>query len=185
MPSASPRVAGAPVWDLAVRILHWSLAASCAGAWVTTEIGLRWHNPLGYLALTLVGLRVAWGFIGSRHARFSQFLRSPRATWDYAREVGRGGGARYLGHNPLGAWMAVALWACVAALGFSGWLFQTDAFWGETWLDRTHSAFGWGLLGLVVLHVAGVAFTSWRHRERLVRAMFTGTKPPAGPGDVP
>jgi cytochrome b len=173
-----------PVWDRVVRGVHWALAAACIGAWVTTEVGLGWHTPLGYLALALVTLRVVWGFTGSHYARFSQFLRSPSATWTYAVQVRQGTAARYLGHNPLGGWMALALWACVALLGLTGWLYSTDMFWGEAWLDRTHAVLGWSLLVLAVLHVAGVVHTGRVQRERLVRAMLAGTKPCAGPGDV-
>lgn len=176
--------AATPVWDRVVRCIHWALAAACIGAWVSTEVGLGWHMPLGYLACALVALRVIWGFTGSRYARFSQFLRSPRATWHYALRVRQGQAARYIGHNPLGGWMAVALWACVALLGSTGWLYSTDMFWGEAWLDRTHEVLGWLLLALVALHIGGVLHTARVHRERLVRAMLTGAKPPPAPGDV-
>ncbi|TFZ08632.1 cytochrome b/b6 domain-containing protein [Ramlibacter humi] len=172
------------VWDRAVRCIHWSLAATCAAAWITTAIGMRWHEPLGYVALALVALRIVWGFAGGRYARFSQFVRSPRATWAYAVQVARGAAPRYLGHNPLGGWMALTLWGCIALLGFTGWLYTTDAFWGEAWLDRTHQVLGWSTLALVVLHLAGVALTARQHREKLVKAMLSGEKPAAGPGDV-
>ena len=172
------------MWDRVVRVLHWALAATCIAAWVTTEVGLRWHTPAGYAALALVASRVVWGFLGTRYARFAQFLRSPRATWRYARQALRSEAPRYLGHNPLGGWMAVALWAAVALLGFTGWLFSTDMFWGEAWLDRTHAVMGWSLLALVALHIAGVVHTARLHRERLVSAMFTGRKPAPGPEDL-
>lgn len=181
-PTAAP--AARPVWDVVVRGIHWALAVACCAAWVTTSAALRWHEPVGYAALALVGLRFVWGFVGSRHARFAQFVRGPRATFAYAARRARGAAPRYLGHNPLGAWMAVLLWACVALLGLTGWLYSTDTFWGEPWLDRTHAVLGWSLLALVALHVAGVVLTSWHHRENLVAAMFTGRKRAAQPLDV-
>jgi cytochrome b len=153
-------------------------------AWTTTEVGLRWHVPAGYAALCVVAVRFAWGFTGTRYARFAQFVRSPHATWRYARQAMRGDAARYVGHNPLGAWMALALWVAVALLGLTGWLYGTDRFWGEAWLDRTHQAIGWSLLGLVVVHIGGVIHTARAQRERLVRSMLTGTKPAPRPGDV-
>src|SRR5690349_2230733 len=107
------------VWDRAVRALHWALAATCVAAWITTQAGMRWHEPLGYVALALVLVRLAWGLAGSPYARFSQFVRSPAATLAYARLVARGLAPRYLGHNPLGGWMAVVLWTVVALLGLS------------------------------------------------------------------
>ena len=178
--------AGAPlrVWDRVVRGIHWSLAATCAAAWVSTQVGLRWHEPLGYLALALVAVRVAWGFTGTTYARFAQFVRRPAVTLAYAARVADGSAPRYLGHNPLGGWMALALWSWVVLLGLTGWLYTTDRFWGEAWLDRLHQWLGWSLLALVVLHLIGVVHSSRRHGERLVAAMVTGRKRPPGPADI-
>lgn len=173
------------VWDRAVRALHWALAASCAGAWVTTQAGMRWHEPLGYFALALVVVRSVWGFVGSPYARFSQFLRGPSATLAYARQMASGTAPRHLGHNPLGGWMAALLWTVVALLGLSGSLYSTDMFWGEAWLDRTHQWLGWSLLGLVALHLGGVFHASRKQRESLVAAMVHGDKRPPAPGDIP
>ncbi|HVZ42821.1 MAG TPA: cytochrome b/b6 domain-containing protein [Ramlibacter sp.] len=173
-----------PVWDVVVRATHWTLALGCAAAWVTTAVGLRWHEPVGYLALAMAALRIGWGFAGRGYARLAQFVRGPRATLAYAAQLARGEAPRYIGHNPLGGWMAVLLWLWVALLGLTGWLYSTDAFWGEAWLDRTHQALGWSMLALVALHVAGVIHASIRHRENLVAAMLTGVKQPAKPTDV-
>jgi cytochrome b len=173
-----------PVWDRAVRAIHWALAAACLGAWVTTAAGLRWHEPLGYAALALVAVRFVWGLAGPRYARFSQFIRGPRATLRYAAQVRRDNAPRYLGHNPLGGWMAAALWTWVALLGLTGWLYTTDAFWGEPWLDRFHELLGWSLLGLVALHVAGVVHASRTQGENLLVAMLSGRKRAPRDGDV-
>ncbi|TMH74230.1 MAG: cytochrome B, partial [Betaproteobacteria bacterium] len=89
-----------------------------------------------------------------------------------------------LGHNPLGAWMIVALLAMIALVAGTGWLSTTDRFWGVEWLQETHHLLADALLVLATLHVAGVAYTSLRHRENLVRAMITGRKPPPRAGDV-
>jgi cytochrome b len=153
------------VWDRPVRLLHWLLVAAVAAAWLTTVRMLRWHEPVGYLAAAVVLARVLWGFAGTPHARFAGFVRGPAATGAYAALVLDGREPRYLGHNPLGGWMVLALLTGVAALGITGWLYSaTDMFWGEAWLERLHAWLGWSLLGLVALHVAGVAFTSRRHR---------------------
>lgn len=191
MKSSNPTepAAAAPsvkVWDPLVRVLHWTLVAAVATAWCST-LGwgfVRWHEPAGYVAIAVVVTRLAWGFAGSRHARFAQFVRGPRATLRYAARLPRHEEPRYLGHNPLGGWMVLLLLAWVGSIGFTGWLYTTDAFWGEAWLDQLHSALAWGLLVLITLHVAGVVFTSRRHRESLVRAMLSGRKPAPGPGDV-
>lgn len=170
------------VWDRPVRLLHWLLAAAVATAWCTDEHRLAVHQAAGYVALGAVAARVAWGFLGNAAARFGGFVRSPGATWRYAAQVWRGREPRYLGHNPLGGWMAVALLLGVAATGATGWLYTTDAFWGLAWLDLLHRGLAWTVAALVALHLAGVCFTSLRHRENLVRAMVSGRKPL---GDAP
>jgi cytochrome b len=91
---------------------------------------------------------------------------------------------RYLGHNPLGGWMVLALIAAVIVVGATGWLYTTDAYWGEAWLEDLHDASAKALLALVALHVAGVIATSLLHRENLVAAMIHGRKLPPRQTDV-
>jgi cytochrome b len=184
----SDEPARTPVWDAAVRVLHWSLVLSLSLATLTT---LGWGNDLhqaaGYVALAVVGLRLLWPLVGgarARHARFGAFVKAPRATWAYLREVLASREPRHLGHNPLGGWMIVALLATVIALAVTGWLYTTDAFWGDETVERIHTALAWWLLGLVVLHLTGVIYTSWRQRENLVAAMFSGRKRAPAPGDI-
>ncbi len=165
------------VWDLAQRVLHWGLVVSVALAWWAGEGRLTLHIRLGYAALAIVAVRTAWGVSGSRHARFSDFVRGPRAVLGYAQRVLRGREERHLGHNPLGGWMVVALLACLAVVCVSGFLYTTDAFWGVEWVEDLHRGSAWTLVGLVAAHVAGVIFTSLRQRENLVGAMFSGRKP--------
>ncbi|MCE9660522.1 MAG: cytochrome b/b6 domain-containing protein [Burkholderiales bacterium] len=164
------------VWDPAVRVLHWALAASFALGWATTEWLGRWHEPVGYAALAIVAARIAWGFVGPRTARFAAFVRGPRATLAYARQVLAAREPRHLGHNPLGAVMVLALFACIGGLALTGWLYKTDRFWGDETVERIHLALAWTMLALVVVHIGGVALASFRHRENLVAAMFTGNK---------
>ncbi|MFT3813686.1 MAG: cytochrome b/b6 domain-containing protein [Acidovorax sp.] len=169
------------VWDAPVRLLHWGLVAAVATAWWSrNDIGPL-HENTGYVVIALLAARLAWGFRGSRYARFAQFVRAPRETLAYARAALAGHAPRYIGHNPLGGWMVLALLANLGLLGFTGWLYTTDMFWGYGWLANLHKCLGWALLGLIALHVAGMLWTSWQHRENLVRAMVTGSKaPPAG-----
>jgi cytochrome b len=175
------------VWDRPVRLLHWALAAAVAAGWFSTVagsgIGARWHQPAGYAALAAVVLRLAWSRFGSRYARL-HCVRAPRATWAYARALAAGTEPRYVGHNPLGGWMIVALMASVAGLALTGWLYTTDRLWGDETVERLHVALAWLLVGLAALHVAGVLFTSWRQRENLVVAMIGGDKRAPAPGDV-
>ena len=173
------------VWDRPVRWLHWLLAAAVTAAWLTTWGFTQCHRAVGYGAAAVVLARLAWGFVGSAHSRFTTFLRGPAATARYARTLLSRREPRYLGHNPLGAWMVVALLGCVLALGLTGGLYtNTDRFWGDPWMEQLHTALAWLLLALTALHVAGVALTSLRHRENLVRAMLDGSKAPPQDGDI-
>jgi cytochrome b len=164
------------VWDPAVRVMHWGLAMAVALAWFSGEETLNRHEWAGYAALLVVALRTVWGFIGTPYARFSQFVRRPGAVRDYTDAIRRDTEARHLGHNPLGGWMIVVLLATVAGVGITGWMYTLDVFWGLAWLEWMHRVLAWTLVGLVTLHVAGVVFSSVRHRENLVAAMLTGRK---------
>ena len=176
------------VWDRFVRIAHWTLVTCVLAAWATGEIKIKsveaLHDWLGYAALAVIAARLVWGFIGTRYARFAQFIAGPARTLAYARFVVRGREPRYLGHNPLGGWMIVALLSTAAAASISGWLSITDRYWGVAWVQDTHEALSNVLIALAVLHVAGVVYTSLHHRENLVAAMWNGIKRPPSGGDV-
>jgi len=172
------------VWDWPVRLLHWTLVLAVAGGWLTTLAFGGWHQAAGWPAFAAVLLRLLWSRFGSRQARFAGFLRSPRATLAYLRLLLQGREPRHLGHNPLGAWMIVALMTCVAGLALTGWLYTTGALWGDETVETIHRALAWTLLVLATLHVAGVLFTGRRQRENLVRAMVDGRKRAPAPGDV-
>ena len=172
-----------PVWDAFIRIAHWTLVASVSAAWLTRHAG-DWHEWLGYAALVVVLARVAWGFIGTPYARFGQFVRSPSTTLDYARGVLAHAEARHVGHNPLGAYMILLLLLMVVLVSASGWLATTDAYWGIKWVEELHEGLSNALFSLVALHIAGVVFSSLRHRENLVTAMASGRKRAPAPGDI-
>lgn len=176
MSSAGPPPPTVKVWDGLVRAGHWLLVASVAGAWLTREGGGRTHELIGYGSLAVLAVRLLWGFAGTRHARFADFVRGPATTLRYAVLVLHAREPRYLGHNPLGAWMILALVALVTATGASGWLYTTDRYWGVEWVERLHSVLADALLVLVALHVAGVLLASHRHRENLIAAMVHGRK---------
>jgi cytochrome b len=173
-----------PVWDIAVRCLHWLLVASVAAAWITSSRPGAAHEYVGYCAAATLALRLVWGFAGGRYARFAQFVRPPAQTLKYLREVIKARAPRHIGHNPLGGWMVLALLACLVFVTATGWIATTDAFWGYAWPVRIHVAIAWLLVALIVLHVTGVVLASLQHRENLVGAMITGEKDRAGPGDV-
>jgi cytochrome b len=171
-----------PVWSAGLRALHWLLALSMIGAFVTHE-GADWlHEWLGYTALACALLRLVWGLLPqktdgmARYARFAQFVRAPGQTLRYARQVLQRREPRYVGHNPLGAWMVVALLLVSSAAGITGALSVTDRFWGVAWVQDSHEFFGELIVPLVLLHWAGVAYTSWHHKDNLVAAMLHGRK---------
>jgi cytochrome b len=172
------------VWDLLSRATHWLLVAGVAAAWLTRAGWGKWHEWIGYATLAFVALRVAWGWLGPRYAHFSQFVRSPSATLAYARQAVAGREPRHIGHNPLGGWMIVALLAATALAAGSGWLYVTDAYWGEERAENLHEALAITLLALVALHVIGVVTASIRHRENLVASMIHGRKRPPAADDV-
>lgn len=163
------------VWPAWQRALHWALAASVISALVTHHGGLV-HEISGYTALALGILRIVLGLIGPQAARFRSFVRGVRATLDYAGATLRGHASRHLNHNPLGAWMVLCLLFAAAIAGASGALYVTDRFWGVSWVISLHQIFGWSLLALALLHVAGVFVTSKHDRDNLVAAMVHGHK---------
>ena len=164
-----------PVWDRFVRVFHWSLVLLIAAAWLTTDAKAV-HHWIGYAVLALVAARLVWGVIGSPHARFADFVRGPAQVLAYLRDLIHRHERRYLGHNPAGGAMIVALLAAILVTCVSGWLMLTDRFWGSETLEEVHEIAANTILVLVACHVSGVIWESLRHRENLVRAMFTGRK---------
>ncbi|NOT13180.1 MAG: cytochrome B [Methylococcaceae bacterium] len=108
------------VWDILIRIFHWSLVAAFVVAYLTSEENNSWHIYSGYTVLGLIAFRVVWGFIGSRHARFSDFLRSPSAVIEYIKNTRSKNPRHYLGHNPVGGWMVIALLGMLFVVTLSG-----------------------------------------------------------------
>ena len=178
------------VWDPLVRVFHWTLAAAFLTAWLVEDDWLGLHVLAGYTVLGLVLFRLAWGVLGTSHARFTNFVRSPSAVLTYLKDVIALRARRHLGHNPAGGAMVIALLVslvCTAVSGlalyghgeFSGpltGLMQGAPVWLGNALEETHEFFASFTLLLVVLHLAGVALASLQHDENLVRSMITGRK---------
>lgn len=164
------------VWDLPTRLFHWTLALSFAVAYLTGE-SERWaslHVTAGYTLLGLIGFRLVWGLVGSRYARFAQFVTGFASLRRYVTELARGRPTRYLGHNPAGALAILALLLLGLASGVSGWML--DAKSGGEWLEELHETVSALMLAMVVAHIAGVLISSRLHGENLVRSMITGMK---------
>jgi cytochrome b len=171
VPPASIRV-----WDPLVRLFHWSLVGFFFFAFFTGDEWKSAHETAGYIVAGLIGFRILWGLVGSRHARFASFVRGPSAVAGYIGDTMKMKARRHVGHNPAGGAMVLALIAAIAVIAATGYMMETDAYWGVEWVEDVHKAVVYATLGLVALHVAGVVLASFEHRENLVRAMITGRK---------
>lgn len=175
-----------PVWDLPLRLFHWTLALLVIGQVATATIGgnaMEYHALGGYAILALILFRIVWGFVGGTHARFADFVRGPAMVMNYLR--GRTG--PFAGHNPLGGWSVVAMLASLLVQAVTG-LFSNDDVMMEGPLARRvsgrfseiatsiHDVNGWVLVGLVLLHVLAVLFYLAVRRQNLVLPMISGRK---------
>jgi len=196
----------AVVWDLFVRIFHWSLVILVGVAFLTGDEKSRLHAYVGYTGALLIALRLVWGIIGSKHARFANFITSPGATLGYLKSMFRGTPRHYLGHNPAAAWMVLVLLLVLLLVNATGYLalptqdsqnFSTNfALVTPAWADEdeddddhhrgkasgsefwedVHEVGAGLLLALIGLHVFGALASSLLHRENLVKSMVTGRK---------
>ena len=164
------------VWDAPVRLFHWLMVFSFAGAYLTAE-SEHWrlvHVTLGYTMAGLVGFRIVWGLVGTHHARFANFVRGPAAVLRYLSSIGRGQPEHFAGHNPAGALAILALLGLTLAVAGSGWGVFNDM--GGEWFEEAHEVVANLMLVVVGVHVLGVVISSRLHRENLVGAMVTGYK---------
>ena len=193
-----------------MRFGHWTLAAAFAVAFFSAEEGAGgpgvWHVWTGYLVGGIVVLRVLWGFVGSRHARFSDFVYEPYKVLAYLGDLLRGRGRRYVGHSPAGGAMIIALLVCLAATVATGIVaygeqgkgpltaaqvtdttnamgneahripIEAGGERGESAIAEVHDLLADIAMALVVTHILGVALASVVHRENLVLAMISGRK---------
>jgi cytochrome b len=192
------------VWDIVVRAGHWSLVVLFTAAYLSGEIEVETlHAWAGYAILAIVLFRILWGFVGTKYARFSEFVAGWRAAADYARSLLAFRPKHYLGHNPLGGWMIVALLATLLLLSWSGLELYAVEGKGplaleagtlitpvlangkrddngekesESLWEEVHELLAHLALLLVLLHIGGALVASVLHRENLVRAMITGRK---------
>ena len=178
------------VWDPLVRVFHWSLASLFLIAYVTEDELISLHTWAGYAVLGLIVMRVLWGFVGSRYARFSSFVFGPAHIKQFLKDTLLLRAQRYLGHNPAGGAMILLMLislaiATVSGIALYGAAEQAGpmAAWfvgaGEGWkdgLEGLHEFFANFTVLLIVVHVGGVVMESLIHRENLVRAMLTGLK---------
>ena len=175
------------VWDPLVRLFHWSLVLAFALAWISADEWETLHVWAGYFIAGLVGFRLVWGLIGTRHARFTDFVYRWSRVKAYLKNLLWGPVEHFKGHNPAGGLMVLVLLATLAVLVFSGMLTIGADGAGPlagtllaslvgSWMEDIHEFFANFMILLVVVHIAGVLFSSLVHKENLIRAMVTGKK---------
>jgi cytochrome b len=174
--SSTSRVQLVQVWDPFVRIFHWSLVACVLGNQFITEEGEAVHQWLGYAACSLVAMRFIWGFVGTPHARFSDFWPTPARVQTQIRSWLSGAPLHYQGHSPLGALMMLALMSLVLLLGLTGWLQGLDMFFGEEGPEEIHEVLANLLLILAGVHAVAAIVLSRLEKTNLIKAMITGVK---------
>ena len=190
------------VWDLGLRLFHWSLVALFTVAYISGEDTGPLHSWVGYIILGLLAFRLLWGLVGGKHARFSDFIYAPRQILAYLKDLIGGRPRRYLGHNPAGGLMIVVMLLMLFAVSWTG--LKADQARHETVIvpsaitfampearaaddadddarsegfwEEAHEASVDIMLALIVLHLVGVAASSLMHHENLARAMLTGRK---------
>ena len=176
------------VWDPLVRVFHWALAFFFILAYFLEGKGLKMHSYAGYTVVLLVLFRIVWGAIGTRHARFSDFLVKPDESIRYFIQLLRGNAKSHVGHNPAGAAMIVLMLFSLSITALSGIsLFALEgsgplantfvSSWSGSLQENIHEFFADFSVALVIVHVIGVVYSSLVHRENLIKAMITGKKP--------
>jgi len=178
------------VWDWPVRVMHWGLVVAVFGAWLTRELEgdwFAWHVRCGYAVIVIACVRLVWGFVGTRHARFSNFVRGPKTVLHDLRALVQRDAEGNVGHTPAGAWMIVALLAMLLAQGLTG-LFSNDQVYqtgplfgyvtGETSdrLTTLHKQIFDVLWIAILIHVLAAFFYLLVKRRNLIVPMFSGKK---------
>ncbi len=177
-------------WDIPTRLFHWILVTLIAAAYLTYEFGdvnMTYHMWNGYTILTLCLYRLLWGFFGSSTARFSDFIKGPKAVIGYILSLRGNAPQKYLGHNPVGGLMIVALLGLILTQGTMG-LFTSDDILVEgplvflvssDWVDTAgsiHRLGFWVIVSFAAVHVAAALFYLFVKKENLIRAMVSGKK---------
>lgn len=179
------------VWDLPTRLFHWSLAIIVAGSVLSAKIGgdaMAWHFRFGYAVLTLLCFRLVWGFIGGHWSRFATFVPTPARLSRYLRGAARADDHFDIGHSPLGALSVLGMLAILCIQVATGLVADDEIAYsgplaalvsGATSLQATAWHKGWGqslVIGLVLLHVAAIAFYRIKRGHDLVGSMLHGDK---------
>lgn len=164
------------VWDVPTRVFHWLLVLCFAGAWLTSESERLQmiHYAFGYSAVALVLFRLVWGFVGTKYARFTQFLRGPNEMAGHIKSVLSSHQHSSPGHNPVGGIVMVGLMLIILLIGLTGY-WSVKEFLGD-FMSEAHEAIASIALGLAILHIAAAVIMSLLQKENLIRAMVNGKK---------
>ncbi|MGP4863959.1 cytochrome b/b6 domain-containing protein [Psychrobacter sp. T6-5] len=175
--SNTPKTRQVRVWDILVRVTHWAVAAGITANLLFTEEGSELHQYVGYTVVGLVVIRLLWGFVGTRYARFSDFFPTPARIKHHLSDLSiRRTDEQHLGHNPLAAIMMFALWAVIIGLGISGYLMEAKIFGSKDILEEIHGILANSLYLLVPLHIISAIAMSYWERQNLIKSMITGNK---------
>ncbi len=178
------------VWDILVRIFHWSLVVSFTVAYLIEDDIMDVHLVAGYTVFGLILFRIVWGFVGSEHARFRDFLYQPDEIKQFVKDTFSFKAKRYLGHNPAGGLMVYIMLLGLLITTLSGMIYYGMDEWAgpfyflagspeiiEEAMEEIHEFSANLMVLLIVIHISGVIVESLLNRENLVRAMITGKKP--------
>lgn len=164
------------IWDPFLRFFHWSVAVLFFANAVLTDPESTLHEYIGYALGALIALRLIWGLIGPRPARFAAFAPTPAGVTTQLTDMAAGRKSAHLGHSPLGALMIFNLILSLAGIAVTGYMMTTNAYWGVEWVEETHEALvTWAEISVLV-HIAAVIWESRRTGINLPRAMVTGVK---------
>jgi len=177
------------VWDQGVRSFHWLLLILVCMCYATEDKWMQLHLISGYAVMGLVLLRILWGFIGSIHARFNDFIFHPIDIFNYLAALTKGKAKSYRGHNPAGGLMIIVLLSMILMVTLSGIMTYesannpyilkifTDDIWKfGHWLEEIHEGIAEFMLLFITIHVIGVLVESYLHKENLIKAMINGYK---------
>ena len=164
------------VWDMPVRVFHWALAISFLGAWLTSEGDgfLMMHYAFGYSAIVLIVFRFIWGLIGTKYARFTQFIKGPKKMMAHIKALFTFNSDSTPGHNPVGALVMMSLIVLILLIDLTGY-WTVKGYLGDL-MGGAHEAIASLAMGLVFIHIAASIIMSLLHKENLVRSMITGKK---------
>lgn len=172
-----PKTKQIRVWDILVRITHWTVATGIIANLLFTEDGSELHEYVGYTVVGLVVIRLLWGFVGTRYARFSNFFPTPSRIKRHLLELRtRHTDNQHLGHNPLAAIMMLSLWAAIIGLGITGYLMESGIIGNKDLLENVHELLAESLYILIPIHIIAAIVMSYWQRQNLMKSMITGNK---------